>query len=324
VTHSSSLATTKPTARKALAQMARPDGWSRTTWRSVSEMLDVIVGFYPRACPSQVRIASIMGASERSVKSWVALAKAADLLYVQPNVGAKPKRRMGHHTNRYLIILPPSMAEKRAETARHEYSYGVSKKTSSPLTTSEVPKSARPSGSLYTNPTPTTPRGDNVVHMKDRWNDDRSRQVDAEEETPAVVLKFKGPQWPTVDETRGMVGKHDSGTKAKKRVLKPDRYRRLTDHFITNWNLMVLDTQLFKDVRPIETIKQCRPYLKAHFDNHEEPEVRKMMEEFIHAVRKRDVVIKEGQSAWMCFTGAWGRQRHMPKADPYAIYKEQK
>jgi len=299
MSHANTLATTKPSARKALVHMQRPEGMSNTTWNRVHQMLGVIVEFYPKACPSVVRIASIMGASERSVCRWIAAAQAADLLHVVPNTGGKPKRQMGHYTNRYWLT-------KDAILARDKYSYGVLDETSSQMTSSSVPKSARPAAS---------PIRSTVISMAE-WNDEKSRQVGtsaAKEQHPS--------KWASRPAASDIVSDIDSKRRGKKRApAKPPRWRKLADYFVVCWQQMVLDTGQHKDTRPLETLGQCKTYIEAHFGDRSEVEVHKMMEEFVIAVSKRDITVKPGQSAWMCFTGAWGRQRHVQTTDPYAAY----
>jgi hypothetical protein len=272
--------------------MVKPEDMTSTTWRSVREMLAVIVEFYPKACPSQVRIATIMGADPRSVRRWVALAQAAGLLHITPNVGAKPKRRMGHFTNRYWLT-------KEDNLSHHKNSYGVHSSTSSQMTSSSVPKSAAPK----------------VISMAE-WNEEKSRDVG----TPVPALRKS--KWAARAAADEIVTGIDSKRRGKKRPKRPPpEWRRLADYFVVCWEQMQMDTGQHKDTRPLETLGHCKSYILAHFQNSTELEVRKMMEEFVIAVSKRDIMVKPGQSAWMCFTGAWGRQRHVETGDPYAAYR---
>jgi hypothetical protein len=115
----------------------------------------------------------------------------------------------------------------------------------------------------------------------------------------------------------------DSKRRRKKRPPKPPpESRRLAEYFAVIWQQMQLDTGRYKDTRGLESIGQAKTYIEAHFKDRSELEVRKMMEEFVIAVSKRRITVKQGQSAWMCFTGAWGRERHVPTSNRYAAYTE--
>jgi hypothetical protein len=68
-------------------------------------------------------------------------------------------------------------------------------------------------------------------------------------------------------------------------------------------------------VRAAETLGHFQRYLNATFYGQEasspktEAEVADLIAEFMTNVFRGQVTIKEGQSAWMCFTGAWGRNK---------------
>ena len=70
-----------------------------------------------------------------------------------------------------------------------------------------------------------------------------------------------------------------------------------------------------RSVRPAETLGHFQNYLQATFFGREattpktEAEVADLIAEFMINVFRGQVRIKEGQSAWMCFTGAWGRNK---------------
>ena len=306
MSHDSTLATTKPTARKALAHMVKPEGMTPTTWRGVRATLGVIVEHYPKAYPSQARIAAIIGASERSVCRWIAAAQAAGLLHVVANVGAKPKRQMGHYTNRYWLTKDDRMA-------RELNSYGVQDETSSQNTSCSVPKSARPAASRRTE--------GNVIYVAKWWHpddEDRGRQVGPPEPSQFVGSKKKKKR-PTADEDADSASK--KGYIKKRKPAPVPEWKRMADYFETNWELMKLNTGQYKGVRGADSYNQCRTYIEAHFENMTEMQVHKLMEEFIRSVAMGHVTLKPGQSGWRCFTGAWGRQ---PEAQqqPEDIYAE--
>ena len=101
------LATTKQQAQHAVDAMTRPEGMTRVTWASVNLVLEVIAQSYPKAYPSQVRIAERTGIPVRSVKRYIAAAVAAGLLVVEADAGAPGKRSNPSKTNRYHVILAP-------------------------------------------------------------------------------------------------------------------------------------------------------------------------------------------------------------------------
>ena len=303
---SNTLACTKQAAKAAVAAMTRPEGMSKVTWRGVHRLLEAIARCYPTAYPSQLTLAARLDVDVRTVKRYVAAAVAANLLVVTPDAGAAPRRKHGSKTNRYHLTHGDKMAHQESH-----YSYGVVPVTPSQETSSPVPSSCSPSG-LADPPTRPT-----VVVMRD-WDDERSRDVGPPAAPP---LRSKRRVRPAASE---IVSDIDSQRRKRKRPPKPPpQSRRLAEYFAVIWQQMQMETGRHKDTRGLESIGQAKVYIEAHFKDRTELEVRKMMEEFVIAVRKRDVTIKSGQSGWMCFTGAWGRQRHVVTGDPYAAYRKE-
>ena len=149
------------------------------------------------------------------------------------------------------------------------------------------------------------------------WQEDRSRDVGETPAAPAFVSKRKVMPRPDPD---------DLGTNRRqpKKPKKPaPEWKRLADYFEVLWQMMQLDTGRHKNTRGIENYRMVRTYCAAHFANLSEQEIRKLMEEFVVAVSKRTITVKPGQSGWMCFTGAWGRDRHVQTGDRYAAYRKE-
>lgn len=306
------LATTKQAALAAVEAMTCPDGMTRVTWASVHLVLEVIAQSYPKAFPSQRRISERTGIPLRSVRRYVALAVAAGLLAVEADAGAPGKRGNPSRTNRYWVKLAPS-DEAKLDPEKSHYSYGVVPVTPSQETSSLVPSSCSPSG--LASPPPSTPPRSTVVSMRE-YEEERSRDVGPPAAPP---LRSKQRRRPAASE---IVGDIDSQRRRKKRPPKPPpQSRRLAEYFAVIWQQMQMETGRHKDTRGLESIGQAKTYIEAHFKDRSELEVRQMMNEFVIAVRKRHITVKPGQSAWMCFTGAWGRQRHVQVADPYAAYR---
>ena len=318
------LAVTKEAAKRSVKAMSRPEGMTRTTWQGVQRVLDVIVSFYPEAIPSELRIAEILDWSSRSVSRWVNVAKDAGLLVVIPNSGAGPKREMGQRTNRYFI--PDLFARQNgvshgAKLAcdKNTDSYGVCSEPSAQETSSPDPRLAPPAsrpGVQIPTGNPSAPS--TVVSMRD-WDDERSRQVGAESRPrlPKHPPRRRG-------DPDAIVSTIDSRQRKTKRAPKPPpQWRRLAEYFAVIWQQAQLESPRLKDIRCLESLNQARTYIEAHFGSKSELEVRQMMNEFVTSVSRGYVTIKPGQSAWMCFTGAWGRQRHVEAGDPYAAYRKE-
>lgn len=309
------LATTVQAARLAVASATRPEGMTRPTWEGVQRVLGAIAASYPRAYPSQQTLAARLDVPLRTVQRWTAAAVAAKLLVVTPDAGAAPKRANGSRTNRYHVVMAASDAATLS-SERDIFSFGEDSSSSSQRTTSSGSSSASPSGLAA--PEVPEPEGSTVVAMAD-W-DDRERDVGSS--AASFLRRSKRPVRRDADPD-AIVSQIDSKQRKRKRAPKPPpEWRRLTEYFVVIWEQMQLTSGRHRTARPIESLNQCRTYIEAHFQNKTELEVRQMMNEFVIAVSKGHITLKPGQSAWMCFTGAWGRERHVDTGDIYAAYKE--
>jgi hypothetical protein len=85
---------------------------------------------------------------------------------------------------------------------------------------------------------------------------------------------------------------------------------------MTLWDEMVTNTprtDALRSVRVADTLGHFQQYLNAHFYGKDaltpksEDEVEALIANFVADVARRQIKIKDGQSAWMAFTGAWGR-----------------
>jgi hypothetical protein len=146
------------------------------------------------------------------------------------------------------------------------------------------------------------------------WEDERSRDVGPPAAPP---LRSKQRRRPAASD---IVGDIDSRRRRKKRPPKPPpEWRRLADYFAVIWEQMQLTTGQYKTTRGLESYGQAKTYIEAHFANKTELEVRQMMNEFVIAVSQGHITLKPKQSAWMRFTGAWGReQQPQQEEDIYA------
>jgi hypothetical protein len=317
---------TRRVAQRAVAAMTRPEGMSRQTWAGVHAVLTAIARCYPRAYPSQLTLAARTGIPERSVRRYIHRAVEAGLLTVAPDQGAAPRRLMGSRTNRYEVKLASYHAANLArEPSSFSFGEVVGAHDQEP---SALGRSVRPAAERTSNP--PQPQGSTVVQMND-WRDrDDERQIGAPT-APALSRRSKRAPRPDPDKILIPI---DSKKRARKRKPKPPpEWWRLVEYFVVVWQQMVLDHPQWKDVRPLESygesekelraaLGHAHSYIESHFANKTELEIRQMMNEFVIAVSKRDVTVKPGQSAWMCFTGAWGRQRRVITGDRYAAYRK--
>jgi hypothetical protein len=100
------------------------------------------------------------------------------------------------------------------------------------------------------------------------------------------------------------------------RAKEFDPSRRLANHFLNEWeNRVAQEVPRLRNVRPAESIKSIVGYIRTTFlapaagRVYTEEEVRSYIDGFIEAVRRSAVTIKPTQSAFMRFTGWWGRSR---------------
>jgi hypothetical protein len=87
--------------------------------------------------------------------------------------------------------------------------------------------------------------------------------------------------------------------------------------FVTGWDELVTSTaqgDYLRTVRVGDTLGHFQRYLNAHFFGKEAltpktvREVQVLIAAWLIEVARGRAKIKEGQSAWMAFTGAWGRR----------------
>ena len=299
----------KQQARRLAEEIPQPAGMSRTTWSGVQTVLRAIADSYPKAWPSQRTLAERLDMNERTLRRYIAAAVKAQILVVEADAGALPRRVMGSRTNRYWLKLS-SWHEDKLSFEYNTYSVGVSE-TSSQRTSSSVPQSARPPASRHSRPKGT------VVNMRE-WQEDHGRQVGPEPKPSLRPAKRAPRQKP--DE---IVGALDSGKRVKKRPkAPPPESRQLAEYFAVIWEQMQQTHGLHKDTRGLESYGQAKTYIEAHFKNRTGLEIRQMMNEFVTGVSNGTITLKPKQSGWMCFTGAWGRTSQGVAAAEDDVYAE--
>jgi hypothetical protein len=287
-------------ARQAVKQLEKPEGISACKWRGVVALLMAIADHYPKAYPSQERLAAIVGCDVRSIQRYQAAAVAHGLLLVKADAGKKGRNNTWSKTNRYLIL--------NTTNCRHS------------LTTES-----------RTNPTGTSyPPGQEL----------RSFHSPSESSLSAAALRFdpEGQSRQVVEEPKPSLAKKpprrrkpgeivrelDSGRKLQSSVPshaprppKSQAWRRCATRFLGEWDEMVVNTPAghhLRSVRPAESIGHFKNYLNAHFFGPEaltpkdEAAVEQLITDFMSQAARGRIKFKSGQSAWMAFTGTWGRE----------------
>jgi|SRR4051812_13938883 hypothetical protein len=288
----------KNAARQAVEKLERPEGISGPMWRGVQALLRCIADHYPNPYPSQRTLASLTGYSVASIERYVATAKAHGLLLVKADAGKKGIHNTWSRTNRYHIVSP----SKRGDALPSECGpkpYGLLRSPpGKELRSSLSPRESSLSAIGISRFDPEGP----------------SRQTGTGKSTGKPLAKTP-PRRPVVSEL--VV---DSGRRAPKvpRSPKQPPWRSTAARFLIEWDSIVTATtpdDYLRSVRPAETLGHFRSYLQATFYGPEattpktEAEVADLIAEFMTNVFRGAVRIKDGQSAWMAFIGAWGRNK---------------
>ena len=278
--------------------MKKPDNLSARQWVGVKAFLEKIASWYPNAYPGQERLAREMGISVRAVQRYVRWAQEAKLLTVIPDQGVGVVSR----TNVYHIT----------ELLEHDDKLAATMTTNCrpiPGVTYVTPVSSRePTVQKTSSSEPTV-----------RLGGDAAAQTRLEE----------------VDKSRAEEIAIGAGTRRaikRPRAKDPDVSRRTTNYFLDQWEQRVIqEIPRLQNVRPHESLKQSMAYLNATFFRpsagrvYTEDEVRSYIDAFVASVRKSQTTIKQGQSAFMRFTGWWGRERDVlgTKGDTGRQYHEE-
>lgn len=279
---------TRKAAREAAETFQRPEGIGKHQWQGVKRYLAAIAQHYPKAYPSQETLAAEMGCSVRSIHAYQKLAKEHGLLQVTPDAGRRGTHASWSKTNLYHIVPPAKLSASIPENVAHEGSFG---------TTYVVPQSqASPLSSREARPVRAAP----------------ARIVSREE--PSRQVGKDQPSLPPRTRRRIISSVKAPGTIAPNRAQPA--WRRLAEHFAVGWMEMIETTapdDRLRKVRPLDSLRHCQRYLTAHFLGPQAltpktpDEIAWMMLSFHSDVYRGHVRIKDGQSAWMAFTGAWGR-----------------
>lgn len=74
------------------------------------------------------------------------------------------------------------------------------------------------------------------------------------------------------------------------------------------WARVVHAYPHMRTVRVYESVPAAVSYIKTNFKHRSDSEIREIVDEFMAAAVRESAGIKPGQSAWLRFTGWWGRQ----------------
>lgn len=283
------------------AQICPPVGVSARQWRGVRALLIAIARHYPRPYPSQATLAKETGYDARSIRRYVAKAQEAGLLQVRPDEGRRGKNNNWSKTNRYLIN--PALIEANLSSTGEDR-------------LSSKPYGLRPSG-IELRSTPSDEGESLSVNAARLDPSDRERQVG---EPPSPPRPEKRRRQPTVDE----ILPAGANRRQQPRKSKPVRvipWAVATEHFCRTWQEMIETlpaNDRLRQVRPVETRGHCRSYFDSTFFGPKATtpkttaEVCELIDQFVALALRGMIRFKPDQSAWMAFTGAWGR-----KADRY-------
>ena len=254
---------------------APPDGVTSTQWARIEALLYLIARHYPRCFLSQETMAEKLRWPLRTVERYVGMAKAHSVIQVDADAGTK--RRGGYrYTNVYHIMQPPSW---RVRATANLADKGTVGRTSLPF-----PQEA---------PTERELRSLSSV----AW-----RAAPGPATTVTKVPRLSAAEALAAAAERGRI-------KARPKAQDPDPARRLVRYFLDQWELHGRE-----DVRPLDSVGEARQYLRNTFlspaagRKYTEAEVRAFLDQFLTAVERRQVQMKQGQSAWRRFTGWWGRK----------------
>jgi len=283
-----------------LEELPRPEGISKTKWRGVRALLIAIGKHYPKAFPSQVTLAAETGYDVRSIQRYQATAVEFGLLLVKPDAGRKGEHNSWSKTNRYHITIGDKLSSMSDDSL------------------SSKPYGLRPTGIELRSITSVE-----VISLSADGlpPGERARQVG---EAPGPPRRSKMARPKSADELVVDSGRRQPRRQPKRSVVK---WAVATEHFAQAWQAMIESlpaNDRLRQVRAMETRGHCRSYFDSQFFGPQAltpkpvEEVCALIDQFVALAARRSVKIKEDQSAWMCFTGAWGRKTRRYHNEQYS------
>jgi hypothetical protein len=280
-------------AYEAIRGMEKPASWSDRKWVGVERFLWAIARRYPEAYPSQETLAAQLHVSVNTIQNYVRWAKEAGLLVVWYDAGVSRRGNPSKTSQYHIAVLLPELL------------------VDAPTNGGAVPPT---NGGKETGDTDVSPIS--KQHPSgEKSSTSHHRVVRAARAARTSVEGVEKPQGrgKKVTASEVLAGMQPKYIKRPPRATDPDPARRMARYFGESWMAMVDGRPEFNDTRPWESKGATVGYLNTVFFKPEygkaytEVEVRAYIDRFIEGVRTGYTIVKRGQSAWMRFTGWWGR-----------------
>ena len=282
-----------------LRDLERPANISPRQWVGVKAFLYVVARGQPRMYWGQEKIAKHMGVTDRAVRNYIRWACEAELLTVWINAGVSrrgnPSKTSQYHLTELLAVPEQSSA------AVPEQSSGKG--------SAEPPGS--PDQATRDTPCPELRSEHSVSCRPPAGPTPNLTGVSREEKKIAVLRSSSASEALAAANSHGYI-------RRRPRAKDPDASRRLVNYFLDRWEQINSDQGL----RAADTIGSTRGYIRSTFISpsagrkYTEDEVRAFIDQFMEAVHTGRAMIKPNQSAFMAFTGWWGRAGKVYRHDP--------
>ena len=281
---------------RVLEKLKPPPGVPNGQFRGVMTLLYILASHYPRACPGQRTLAMKAMVTERTIQRWTANAVEWGWLEVVPDAGVRSKWSLSY-TNLYIVTpisalqhddkLASSHADKLS--SRHD-----DRMSSKHRSTSYSHENKNPSGenTSCSPPTEGLAFGQTTVEPMDK---SRAEQIAA------------------------AAGDRRIERRPRQKEFNPSRL--LANYFLDEWEGLCQEEPRLREFRPADSVGQMVGYFRSTFlapvagRVYTPDEVRAYIDLFIDAVHRSEVQVKAKQTAFMRFTGWWGRSPEK-KRDP--------
>lgn len=276
-------------AYEYLKHLERPPSISQRQWPGVREFLWKVARGQPRYYPSQERIAREMAIDMRSLQRYIRLAKQAGLLTVWYDAGVSRRGSLSKTSQYHLTELL-------------EHADNLSASSDDNLSGKDTGALRNPCISKKDTPCPEL-RSEHSVSLR-----------------PPAGPQPNLPAVGKLSASEALAAASEQYIRRRPRAKDPDASRRLVNYFLDQWEQINSD----RDCRPVDTIGAAVGYVRTTFISpsagrkYTEDEVRAFIDQFMEAVHRRTAMIKPNQSAFMAFTGWWGRAGKVYRHDPGA------
>ena len=279
-----------------------PSGASNQQFRGVMTLLYLIAHHYPNACPGQATLARKAMVDERTIRRWVAKAIEWDWLFVLPDAGVRSKWSLSY-TNRYFLTAVSELELEHGErlssrdegrlSSCHEGRMSSKHRSTSYFHENKEPSAEQPS----------------VVHPSSRAACGRTTLGEVDKSRAEEIAAAAGDRRATKRDGQWIVILHGAWPLLPPTVGEPCSYG---------------DTTAAERSPRRESIGHTVGYIRTTFlapaagRVYTEDEVRTYIDQFIEAIRRSMVQVKANQSAFMRFTGWWGREGKVHHTRPSA------